>query len=63
MAKTSEATSGRRDAIIGLRLPGEMRDALKRLAEKEDRSLSYYVVRVLADHVREKGAGKRKPSD
>ena len=51
-----------RDARLGIRLHANLRDALERLAEEDGRSISQYVERVLAEHVRQKGAasGKQK---
>lgn len=50
-----------RDARLGIRLHAELREALEHLAEEDGRSISQYVERVLAEHVRQRGgAGGRQ---
>lgn len=59
MAKNSERASGPLDAFVGVRMPSDLRDALKLLASKQDRNLSNYIVHVLQQHVKGKGTAKR----
>ncbi len=51
-----------RDARLGVRLHTDLREALEHLAKEDGRSISQYVERVLADHVRQKsgGAGRQR---
>lgn len=50
-----------RDARLGVRLHTDLREALEHLAKEDGRSISQYVERVLAEHVRQKGAaGKQR---
>lgn len=62
MAKKSKNAATTRNAFVGLRMPAALRDALKELAAGKDRSLSYYVVEILNEHVNGTGSGKRKAS-
>lgn len=55
-------SSDRRDARLGVRLHSDLREALERLADEDGRSISQYVERVLAEHVRQKAVtGRHKP--
>lgn len=46
---------------LNVRLPQKLKDALQRLADAEQRTLSNYVVLVLSQHVEEaEGKGKRR---
>ncbi len=46
-------------APTSLRLEPELKAALERLAEADDRSLSSYITRVLKEHVARAGKPKR----
>lgn len=52
MVKRSKKSDETRESRIGLRLHEDLRLALEALAEADGRSLSAYVERVLAEHVR-----------
>jgi predicted DNA-binding protein len=41
----------KKDFQIGIRMPMELRDELRSLAQAEERTLSSYIVRVLQAHV------------
>ncbi len=58
MTATTTATAQKslNDATIPLRVPFDLKDALRILADKEDRSLSSFIKRVLADHVKAQAA-------
>ena len=49
-----------RDAALSIRIPSDLKDALQRRADAEDRSLASYVTRVLQAHV-EKGPWRDNP--
>ena len=44
----------KRDAHVSIRMPSELRDALRELAEADRRSLADYIVLVLEKHVARK---------
>lgn len=52
----------KRDAQFTLRLPSELLATLRDLARAEDRSVSYYIERVLRQHVDQtiKASGKKR---
>ena len=43
------------DVQIGVRVPKDLMDKLKKLAEEDDRTVSNYIRRVLAEHVKQEG--------
>ena len=45
---------------MSIRLDPDVKAALQGFAEEEERSLSFYVNRVLRDHVEQVGAGKQE---
>jgi hypothetical protein len=49
-----QKSSDTRDARLGVRLHSDLRQALEHLADQDGRSISQYVERVLAEHVRQK---------
>jgi hypothetical protein len=52
-----------KDAIISVRLPSAVKDALQRAADEDMRSLASLTAKVLTDHVRAMGLlGDTKPS-
>jgi hypothetical protein len=64
MVNRERRPSSTSEPRIGLRLSQDLRQAIKALALEDGRSLSSYVARVLADHVRQKtgGMGGKKKS-
>ena len=46
---------------MSIRLDPDVKAALQGFAEEEERSLSFYVNRVLRDHVEQAGARKQEP--
>lgn len=56
-----QKSSDTRNARLGVRLHSDLREALERLADEDGRSISQYVERILAEHVRQNSAsGKQK---
>jgi hypothetical protein len=53
---TAPAQKSLNDATIPLRVPSTLKDALQIMAEKEDRSLSSFIKRLLASHVEAQAA-------
>lgn len=61
MAKTIPLrTVSPREARINIRVAEDLKDRLAELAEKDGRTLSAYIERILSEHVGAGGPGKRK---
>ena len=43
-----------KDALIGFKLPSELKDRLQKLADADDRSLSSYLVRLIEQSLKNK---------
>lgn len=60
MVKRTKTVKTVRDSRLGIRVSEEVRKGLESLAADDGRTLSSYVERILAEHVRTAGAGSRK---
>jgi len=49
-----------RSASVGLRIRPRLKTALERLARAEERTLNFYIERILEAHIAGHGAAKRK---
>lgn len=60
MVKRTKTVKTVRDSRLGVRVSEEVRKGLEGLAAGDGRTLSSYVERILAEHVRTAATGSRK---
>lgn len=58
MSASRTPSTGHPTVTVSLRMPEETKTALQRLAAQDDRTLNWYLVRVLTEHLAEQ-EGKR----